>query len=334
MTNLSKTKMPFARIAGTGMAVPENIVTNQDLEKIVDTNDEWITTRTGIKERRIIKRGEKNSDYCIKAAKNALDSAKITAEELDFIIIGTISGDMRFPATAIYVQSALGAVNATAWDISATCSGFLFALYQAEALIASGKAKTGLIIGAEMLTPLTDWTDRGTCILFGDGAGAAVLTVANDDRGILSTYVGTSGEQAHLLYCVGAGMAGSQYSDVEPNGEKYIHMNGNEVFKHAVRTMGRATAKALELAGLQPDELDWLIPHQANIRIIEATAERLNLPKERVIINIQKYGNTSAASVPIAMDEALRAGKIKAGQTALMVAFGGGFTWGGSVVRF
>ena len=313
--------------------MPERILTNQDLERIVDTSDEWITTRTGIKERHVVKRGEKVSDYCIRAATIALADAGVTAEELDFIIIGTISGDMRFPATAVYVQGALGAVNATCWDISATCSGFLFTLYQGELLISSGRAKKGLIIGSEFLTPQTDYTDRGTCVLFGDGAGAVVLEATTDDRGILSTYIGTSGDQTHLLYCYGAGSAGSLNS---ANGktEDVIRMNGNEVFKHAVRTMGRAAIETLQRAELKPEQVDWLIPHQANIRIIQATAERLNMPMERVYVNIDRYGNTSSASVPIAMDEARRSGIVKDGDVVLCVAFGGGFTWGGAAIRF
>ncbi len=308
-------------------------MTNADLERIVDTSDEWITTRTGIKERHVVKRGEKLSEYCIKAARQAMSQAGVTAEELDFIILGTITGDMRFPATSIYIQGALGAVNATAWDVSATCSGFLFSLYQGEAQIASGRAKKGLVMGAEFLTPLVDWTDRGTCVLFGDGAGAVVLEQATDERGILATHIGTSGDQAHLLYCYGAGTAGAlnnefgQYVDL-------LRMSGNEVFKHAVRTMGKAATETLRRAEMTPDQIDWLIPHQANIRIIEATAERLNLPMDRVYVNIDRYGNTSSASVPIALDEARRSGKIEDGQTALLVAFGGGFTWGGAAIRF
>lgn len=326
-------RKPFARIAGTGHAVPETILTNADLERIVDTTDEWITTRTGIKERHVVKRGEKLSDYCIKAARQAMSQAGVTAEELDFIILGTISGDMRFPATSIYIQGALGAVNATAWDVSATCSGFLFSLYEGEAQIALGRARKGLVMGAEFLTPITDWSDRGTCVLFGDGAGAAVLEQATDDRGVIATHIGTSGEQAHLLYCHGSGSAGS-LNNANGHHDDFLKMNGNEVFRHAVRTMGKAATETLRRAEMTPDQIDWLIPHQANIRIIEATAERLNLPMDRVVVNIDRYGNTSSASVPIALDEARRGGMIKDGQTALLVAFGGGFTWGGAAVRF
>jgi 3-oxoacyl-[acyl-carrier-protein] synthase III len=326
-------KKPAARIIGTGRAVPETVLTNADLERIVDTSDEWITTRTGIKERRIVKRGEKTSDYCIKAARLALENARVSPDELDFIIIATISGDMRFPATAVYVQGALGAVNATAWDISATCSGFMFGLYQGEALIALGRARKGLVIGVELLTTITNWTDRGTCVLFGDGAGAVILAEATDERGILATYIGTSGDQTHLLYCYGRGTAGSLNNGASTT-DDVMFMNGSEVFRHAVRTMGKAAVETLARAKLTPDQIDWLIPHQANIRIIQATAERLNLPMERVFVNIDRYGNTSSASVPIALDEARREGIVKDGQTVLSVVFGGGFTWGGAAVRF
>ncbi|MBI5059201.1 ketoacyl-ACP synthase III [candidate division KSB1 bacterium] len=327
-------RAPAARIVGTGHSVPDQIVTNRDLERIVDTSDDWITTRTGIKERRIIQQGQKTSDFCIAAARSALEMADVRAEELDAIILATISPDMRFPATAIIVQGALGAVNAAAWDISATCSGFMFSLYQGEAMIALGRARKVLVIGAEMLTLLTDWTDRGTCVLFGDGAGAAVLAAASDDRGILSTYIGTSGDQVDLLYCIGQGTQGSLNNGQPANGERYIRMNGNEVFRHAVRTMGRAAAEAVARSGLTADDIDWLVPHQANTRIIDATAERMNMPPERVYVNISRYGNTSSASIPIALDEARRTGVIKDGQVVLTVAFGGGFTWGSAVIRF
>ncbi len=325
--------LPKARIIGTGHSVPDRILTNQDLEKIVDTSDEWITTRTGIRERHIISRGQKNSDFCIAAAKSALENAGITAEALDAIIIATISGDLRFPATSVIVQGALGATRAVSWDISATCSGFLFAIYQAELLISAGRANTVLVIGAELLTPLVDWTDRGTCVLFGDGAGAVILTKATDRRGVLSTYIGTNSDVS-LLYCIGEGTAGALTSFEEPNGERYIRMNGNEVFRNAVRVMGKASLEAVARAGLTPDDIDWLVPHQANIRIIEATAERLKLPMDKVYVNIDRFGNTSTASVPIALNEARRRGIIQDGQHVVCVAFGGGFTWGSAVIRF
>lgn len=325
---------PSCRVIGTGCAVPDQILSNVDLEKIVDTNDDWIMERTGIKERRIMRRGEKCSDYCIRAANNALEAAGISGSEIDLVIVGTISGDLRFPSTSQAVQSAIGAKNCTAWDVSATCSGFLFSLTQADAFFATGRATNALVIGAEMLTPLVDWTDRSTCVLFGDGAGAVVLSKSNDERGILSTYIGTSNNQTDLLYSIGQGTAGSFSSGGLSDGERFLRMNGNEVFKFAVRTMGKAAIEAISRAGLTAEDIDWLIPHQANTRIIDATAERLKMPKEKVFLNIQKYGNTSSASVPIALDEARRDGVIKDGQIVLSVAFGGGFTWGGVVIRF
>lgn len=325
---------PHCRVIGTGRGVPDQLLTNADLERIVETNDAWITERTGIKERRIMRRGEKCSDYCIRAARNALDMAGLTGADIDLIILGTISGDLRFPSTAQAVQSAIGAKNCMAWDVSATCSGFLFSLAQANAFFATGQATNAIVIGAEMLTPMVDWTDRSTCVLFGDGAGAVLLTKSTDHRGVLSTYIGTSVNQSHLLYAVGHGTAGSFSAGTHGNGERFLHMNGNEVFKVAVRTMGKAAIEATARAGLTPDQIDWLVPHQANTRIIDATAERLNMPKEKVYLNIQRYGNTSSASVPIALDEARREGQILDGQNVLSVAFGGGFTWGGAVIRF
>lgn len=316
------------------MAVPDQIITNADLEQIVDTSDEWITTRTGIKERRVMRRGQKTSDFCITAARNALDNAGMDPAELEFIIIGTISPDMRFPATAVFVQEALHAKNAAAWDVSATCSGFLYSLYQAEALLALGRAKKVLVIGTEMLTTVTNWTDRGTCVLFGDGAAAVVLEPAVDERGILSTYIGSGGNASKLLYCVGQGTIGVCGTGNRTPGDDVIYMNGNEVFKYAVRTLVKSAHEALFRAGMTIADVDWLIPHQANLRIMEACAERLGIPANKVYINIHKYGNTSSASIPIALDEARRDGSLKDGQTALCIAFGGGFTWGGALVRF
>ncbi|MDD5088516.1 MAG: ketoacyl-ACP synthase III [bacterium] len=326
--------MPRARIAGVGKAVPDTILSNADLEKIVDTTDEWITERTGIKERRIVRRGDKTSDYCIRAARDALAEAGVEPEELDFIILGTISPDMRFPATAIFVQEALNAKNATAWDVSATCSGFLYSLYLAEAIIALGRAKKGLVLGAEFLTPITDFTDRATCVLFGDGAGAVVVTEAEGDRGILSTYIGSGGNASHVLYSVGHGTAGSVNQLGEATGERYLQMNGNEVFKHAVRILVKSAKEALDIAGLTAADVDWLVPHQANLRIMKATAERLGIPPEKVFVNIHKYGNTSSASIPIALEEGRHDGSLKDGQVICCIAFGGGFTWGGAVIRF
>jgi len=330
---MSKGAKPFSRIAGLGIGIPDTVLTNADLERMVDTNDEWITTRTGIKERRISKPGERTSDYCIKAAREALEEAQIQADELDAIVIGTISGDMRFPATAIFVQEAIGAKNAAAFDVSATCSGFIYSMYMGDTMIAAKRAKNVLVIGTEMLTPLVNWDDRSTCVLFGDGAGAVVLTEATDDRGILSVVIGSNGAHTDLLYTVGAGML-SRSGNGRYLKNDFINMNGNEVFRHAVRMLERTAKESVAKAGLEASDIDWLIPHQANMRIIQATAERMNMPMEQVFLNIHKYGNTSSASVPLAMYEARREGKLKDGQLMLSVVFGGGFTWGGMVARF
>jgi 3-oxoacyl-[acyl-carrier-protein] synthase-3 len=322
------------RIIGMGSAVPDEVLTNHDLEQLVDTSDEWISSRTGIKERRIAQLGERLTDYAVKAARRALEDAQVEPAELDAILLATVTGDYRFPATAIFVQSELRAMNAYAMDISATCSGWLYGLFHADALIASGRIRKALVIGGEMLTPITDWADRSTCVLFGDAAAAAVVEASDDDAGILSVYIGSNGDLADLLYCRAGGNGKQLTEESIRKGEQYLRMSGNEVFKHAVRTMYRAALKALDIAQLQPADIDWLIPHQANIRIIDATAERLNFPRERVFVNIHKYGNTSAASVPLAIDEARRAGLLKPGQSVLAVVFGGGFTWGSAVIRF
>lgn len=330
---MSKGVMPISRIIGMGVSYPENILSNSDLEKIVDTNDEWIVSRTGIKERRIVKRGERTSEYCIRAAREALAESKIDPLEIDAIIIGTISGDYRFPSTAVLVQEAIGAKNAAAWDVAATCSGFLFSLYMADTLIAAGRAKNVLVLGAELLTPMVDWSDRTTCVLFGDAAGAAVVSKATDERGIMSIVVGSNGAHVDLLYSIGAGTA-SKGELAAQNGDRFLRMNGSEVFKHAVRVLERMAVEAVAKAGLEPSDIDWLIPHQANTRIIKATADRMGLPMDKVFLNIHKYGNTSSASVPLALYEARKEGKLKDGQTMLSVVFGGGFTWGGTVIRF
>lgn len=333
MTEEIKPHRPFSRVIGTGKAVPEQVLTNHDLEQIVDTSDEWIVTRTGIKERRIIQKGERTSDYCTRAATEALTAAGVEAKEIDTLIIATISGDMRFPSTALFVQDKLGCVNAAAWDVSATCSGFLYSLHQADTMIAAGRSSKALVIGAETLTPLCDWTDRSTCVLFGDGAGAVVLERSDDERGLLSTYIGSNGNQTELLYCIGTGTAGSLNGLEYAHGDTFLRMSGNEVFRHAVRTLYRAAQKTVKMAGITTEQVDMLIPHQANKRIIDATAERLGIPPERVFVNIHKYGNTSTASIPIALDEAIREGHVQPGQIVVAVAFGGGFTWGGAAIR-
>lgn len=324
-----------ARITGTGSAVPEHVLTNFDLEKLVDTNDEWITTRTGIKERRIAAAGEYTSTFATLAARRALDMAGISPEELDLIILGTVTPDFPFPATACIVQKELGAKNAAAFDLSAACSGFIYGLHLAEAQIKSGMAQKVLVLGAEVLSRVVDFSDRNTCILFGDGSGAAVLEADSDEQGILSTHIFTNGAHWDLLYQPGVGSR-HPATDAATFDEKlyYLRMEGNEVFKHAVRAMGDAAAAALEANHLTADHLALLIPHQANRRIIEATGKRIGLPAEKVFVNLHKYGNTSSASIPIALDEANREGRLKGGDLVLLNAFGGGFTYGSALIRW
>ncbi|MFQ5750586.1 MAG: beta-ketoacyl-ACP synthase III [bacterium] len=320
-------------ILGTGVAIPKKTLTNFDLEKMVDTSDVWIRERTGIQVRHIVDDSIQNSDLSAEAAKNALNEARMNAEDLDTIIVATVSGDVNFPSTACYVQQKIGAVNAAAFDIQATCSGFLFALNIADGLIAAGKSKNVLIIGTELLTRIVDWQDRSTCVLFGDASGAAVLSPTNGEgSGVLGTFIKTDGNLAHLLIMPGGGTRYPYEVAISENLNN-IKMQGPEVFKSAVMAMGDAAVHILEKTGLTPDDIDLLIPHQANIRIINATAKRLKLPKEKVYINIHEYGNTSAASIPVAFNEAKEKGILKPGDLCLMVAFGGGFTWGSAVVR-
>ncbi len=324
---------PVARIAGTGHATGTRVLTNADLEKMVDTSDEWITTRTGIKERRIVENGMVTSDLCFDAAQQALEDAEVGAHEIDFIIIGTVTGDMKFPSTANIVQSKLKAYNATTFDISAACSSWIYSLDLADSLIRSGKADKVLVIGAEVLSSMVDYTDRQTCVLFGDGAGATMVVRSDDDRGILSTYTGSNGDLAHLLKCDGAGSMKPAKNREFPAETFTLEMNGNEVFKHAVRIMDHAALTALEKARILPEDVDMFIPHQANTRIIDAMKKRLKFPSEKIMVNIQKYGNTSSASIPTALNEARQEGRVKDGDIILAAAFGGGFTWASTVFR-
>jgi 3-oxoacyl-[acyl-carrier-protein] synthase-3 len=326
--------MKYAAILGTGHFVPEKILTNADLEKIVETTDEWITQRSGIKERHVSDEKTPTSKLCIEAGRRALESAKIKPEELDFIMIGTITPDMMFPSTACIVQAALGAKNAAAFDLAAGCTGFIYGLELARSLITADPKRKILVIGAEELTKITDWTDRGTCVLFGDGAGAAVLGAVDEDRGILGTYLGADGNLGDLLYMPGGGSLNPASHQTVDEKMHVVKMAGNKVFPHAVRNMLEASMKAMESAGVTKDQLNLLIPHQANIRIIEAIAERLGAGADTVYVNIQKYGNTSAASIPIALDEAVREGRIKKGDLVMLVAFGAGFTWGAVLIRW
>lgn len=327
--------MLHACITGTGSAVPDKVLTNQDLEQMVDTNDEWITTRTGIKERRIAADDEYTSTFAVKAGRSALEMAGVSPEELDLILLATVTGDFPFPATACIVQHELGAKNAVAFDLTAACSGFIYGLSMADAYIKTGMAKKVLVIGAEVLTRIVDFTDRNTCILFGDGAGAAVLEASEEDKGLLSTHIFSNGTHWQLLYQPGVGI---RHPATDPktidNRMYFLHMEGNEVFKHAVRAMGDAATAALTANNLTSDDIDLLIPHQANRRIIEATGKRVGIPEERIFVNLHKYGNTSAASIPIALDEANREGRIKPGDVVLLDAFGGGFTYGSALLKW
>lgn len=319
-------------IRGTGMYVPERILTNKDLEQMVDTNDEWIVSRTGMKERHIASAGQASSDLAYEAALEALANAGISAAELDLIIVATITPDMAFPSTACILQNRLGAKKAAAFDLSAACSGFIYGLANATALIGSGQYKNALVIGAECLSKITDYTDRNTCILFGDGAGAVVLGEVPQGRGFRSFELGADGSGGELLRSSAGGSRDPVSQRVLESKSQYIYMAGKEVFKFAVKIMGSAAEEALRKAGVDKSEIDLLIPHQANIRIIQSALERLELPESKCMINLNKYGNVSAASIPIALAEAVRENRVKEGDTLLFVGFGGGLTWGSSVL--
>ncbi|MFH1861170.1 MAG: beta-ketoacyl-ACP synthase III [bacterium] len=325
---------PQSMIIGTGHQVPTRVLTNFDFEKIVSTTNEWIVERTGIHERRIKEDHQNTSDFCVAASQEALQEAGLEASAVDAILLATVTGDMRFPSTAIFVQSRLGAHQAAAFDISAACAGFLYGLILGNALITTQQYRHVLVIGAESLSLITDWKDRATCVLFGDGAGAAVLAPADNGRGILSTYMGSDGRLANLLCCPGGGTVHPISLESIQAGMHYLKMAGREVFLHAVKAMCDSADRALEGAGMSPSDIDLLIPHQANIRIIDALAKRMNMPKEKVYVNIDRFGNTSSASIPIALNEARRNGLLKPGMTCLMVAFGGGFTWASTIVKF
>jgi 3-oxoacyl-[acyl-carrier-protein] synthase-3 len=323
-----------ARITGTGSYCPEKILTNFDLEKFLDTSDEWIRTRTGIAERHVAADDENTSDLATKAAKRALEMAGVAAEELDGIVVGTITGDYPWPATACIVQANLGAVNAGAFDVSAACSGFLYALSTAADRIQAGNAKKILVIGAEILTRICDWKDRNTCILFGDGAGAVVLEAQEGDRGILTTHLHADGTQLELLYQPGFSTKLVPSAEAIERGDHFLKMQGNEVFKVAVRSLTEAGKEALKANHMSAADVSLFIPHQANLRILEATAKRLKLKDEQTYINVDRFGNTSGATIPIALDEANRAGRIKQGDILLFNAFGGGFTWASALIRW
>lgn len=319
-------------ILGTGMYVPERVLTNADLEKSVETSDEWIVSRTGIRERRIASAEQASSDLAYEASLEALQNAGITAEELDLIVVATITPDMAFPSTACILQDKLGAKKAAAFDLSAACSGFIYGLANASALIASGMYRNALVVGAECLSKITDYTDRNTCILFGDGAGAVVLGEVAEGRGFRSFELGADGSGGELLTACAGGSRNPISQKVLDDKMQYIYMAGKEVFKFAVKIMGSAAEEALRKAGITKADIDLLIPHQANIRIIQSALERLELSEEKCMVNLTKYGNVSAASIPIALAEAVRENRIREGDTLVLVGFGGGLTWGASVL--
>jgi len=328
-------KRPIAMISGTGHAVPRRLFTNHDFASIgVETNDEWIVERTGIRQRYIAGDGESLTSLSADAARAAMKAAGVTAPELDVIVLGTASPDRLLPATAVEVQAAIGATRAAAFDISAACSGWVYGMQVAEGLMTLGSAETILVIGAETLSRIVNWKDRNTCVLFGDGAGATVLKRSSKGRGILSAYMRSDGTLADLLQRPHGGALYPATPEIIEAGTNCITMQGREVFKNAVRSMADACDRALDGAKLAASDIDLLIPHQANLRIIEATAKHAGIPLDKVYINVDRFGNTSAASVPIALDEALRAGRIKEGMTVMFVAFGAGFTWGSMVVKF
>lgn len=319
-------------IIGTGKYVPERILTNQQLEQMVETNDEWIVTRTGIKERRMAAEAEATSDLAYEAAKKAIAAAGLTAEDIDLIIVATITPDMFFPSTACLLQDKLGAKKAAAFDLSAACSGFIYGLATATNMIASGMYKHVLVVGAETLSRITDYTDRNTCILFGDGAGAVVLGQVEEGRGFKSFELGADGSGGELLKVKGGGSRLPASAETLSEKQHFIYMAGNDVFKFAVRIMGSAAEDALVKAGMTKEDIDLLIPHQANIRIIQSALNRLDLAEDKAMINLDKYGNMSAASIPVALAEAVEQNRIKEGDCLLFVGFGGGLTWGASVL--
>jgi len=321
----------YSALLGTGSYLPERILTNEEISRSVDTTHEWIMERTGIAERRIAGPGETASSMGEKASRMALEAAGLVPEDIDLIIVGTGTPDRVFPSTACLLQHRLGIRQCAAFDVQAACSGFIFALSVADQYIRAGSARRVLVVGSELNSKLVDWSDRSTCILFGDGAGAAVLGVS-ERPGLLSTHIHSDGQYQDLLYVPNSMVTGD--SGMGEDDTPYIKMQGNEVFKVAVNTLGRIVDETLEANGLQKTDVDWLVPHQANIRIITATAKKLKMPMEQVVVTVERQGNTSAASIPLALDEAIRDGRIQRGQTVLMEAFGGGFAWGSALLVY
>ncbi|MGI8560163.1 MAG: beta-ketoacyl-ACP synthase III [Luteimonas sp.] len=325
------TERVFARIAGTGSYLPEKVLTNDDLSKIVDTTDEWIASRTGIRQRHVAADGETTGDLAYHAAVRAMEAAGVEASGIDLIVLGTTTPDLVFPSTACLLQHRLGANGCPAFDVNAACSGFIYALTVAEKFIASGSVRTALVVGSETLTRMIDWSERTTSVLFGDGAGAVVLK-ADDETGILSTHLHADGGKKELLWSpVGVSVG---FKENEKNAGVRINMAGSDVFKYAVKALDSVVEETLEANGLDRHDIDWLIPHQANLRIIEATARRLDMPMDRVVVTVDRHGNTSSGSVPLALDEAVRSGRVQRGQLLLLEAFGGGFTWGSALLRY
>jgi 3-oxoacyl-[acyl-carrier-protein] synthase III len=314
--------MTYSRIAGTGSYLPKKILTNKDFEKMVDTTDEWIFTRTGIRERHVAAKGEHTSDLALEAAKNAIISAGIEASDIDLIIVATTTPDKIFPSVATMVQRKLGIAGCPAFDVQAVCSGFIYALSTADNFIKAGSAKCVLVIGAETFSRIVDYTDRSNCILWGDGSGAVVLR-ASQEQGIISTHIHADGNYEKMLHV-----------PRKAEGHDTVHMEGNAVFKMAVNTLDQIVDETLVANNMQKSDIDWLVPHQANIRILQATAKKLDMSMDKVVVTVDKHGNTSAASIPLALDTAVRDGRIKRGEVLLMEAFGGGFTWGSALVKY
>lgn len=325
-----------AIIAGTGSAAPVKTLTNDDLAQMVDTSDEWITTRTGIKKRHIAESSDTTASLAAAAAQQALEHAQLDPKDLDLIVVGTVTPEMVFPATACFVQQAIGASNAWAFDLAAACSGFVYSLSLAQQFIESGRHKNVMIIGADTLTKVTNWKDRGSCILFGDGAGATILQAQDEDlnRGVLYSSTGADGNGWEYLNCKAYGSRFPVSEPLDDPDKVFISIRGREIYQQAVRQIVDSVKDALDHCGLGLDDIDMLVPHQMNARIIESAAKRLNLPDEKIFVNIQEYGNTSAASIPIALNECLRGGHLKKGDVVVFVAFGGGLTWGANVMRF
>lgn len=323
-----------AKILSTGSYVPQRKLTNHDLEKLIDTSDGWITERTGIKERRIAGETQAASDLAYGAAKAAIKNAGMKPKDLDLIIVATVSGDMAFPSTGCVLQHRLGAKNAAAFDINAACSGFIYGLSVADSFVRSGSAARVLLVGAEVLSKFVNWQDRATCVLFGDGAGAAVIEATDGQSAILSTHIYSDGSMGDLLMLPAGGSREPASKETVRKGRHYISMKGNETFKVAVKTLERLVVDTLKKNRLKPSDLSLIIPHQANLRIIQATAKRLGISMDRVLVNIDKYGNTSAASIPIALDEVVRTGRVRRGDYVLMEAFGGGLTWASALIRW